>query len=370
MKKIWNSLRYGDATTRKCIGSVILFSVLGIVLIIVAGLTGHFNLFMIGMIAGVVAIIISQTFTLVDDDYVAEVDQKGKKDTVRAMSAQRSSNEKKEHKQSESVPQEERQESAAAQEEQLKDESRDEKRFAYYNEQVMKKIKRKYRLKKDHRPIIIDSSASYRIRECPAFIWRAHDRVYILLLEKEPRKISISREMIRHMDYVPNVPGDRTQEYIAFRKESMITRVFEEYLPDYVLSKERNSNTRHKNLYMIYPDIRISNRSASQVLDLLCLNFMPQDKITKSDKINGFFKRIYAGQILYRDHVYSITEYKQMVEKVLTEMCYADMPEREFVITLENLVRGQLISQEYADYYSRQREKAVSESRNYSRERN
>lgn len=361
MKKIWNSLRYGDATTRKCIGSVILFSVLGIVLIIVAGLTGHFNLFIIGMIAGVIAIMISQTFTLVDDDFVAEVDQKGKKDTVRAMSAQKSMKEKK---QNEAMSHEEGQERTAPQEEPIKDESRDEKRFAYYNEQVMKKIKRKYRLKKDHRPIIIDSSASYRIRECPAFIWRAHDRVFLLLLEKEPRKISISREMIRHMDYVPNVPGDRTQEYIAFRKESMITRVFEEYLPDYVLSKDRNSNVRHKNLYMIYPDIRISNRSASQVLDLLCLNFMPQDKITKSDKINGFFKRIYAGQILYRDHVYSITEYKEMVEKVLTEMCHADMPEREFVITMENLVRGQLISQEYADYYSRQRERILSQSGN------
>lgn len=335
-----------------------LFSVLGVVLIVIAALTGRFYLFMAGMIAGVVAIMISQTFTLVDDDFVAEVNQQGKKDTVRAMSAQKISGTRKEQKQEgESSPELERKELFP--EAEIMDESKDEKRFAYYNEQVMKRLKRKYRLKRDHRPIIIDYSKSYRIKECPAFIWRAHDKVFLLLLEREPRKISISRELIRHLDYVPNVPGDRTKEYIAFQKESMITRVFEEYLPDYVLSRERNSNQRYKNLYMIYPDIRISNRSAAQVMDLLCLNFMPQDKITLSDKINGFFKRIYSAHILYRDHVYSITEYKDMVEKILGEMCYADMPEREFVITLENLVRGQLISQEYADYYMARRDKVA-----------
>ena len=63
MSRIWNALRYGDSETRKCIGSVILFAVIGIILIIISGLTGKIGLFLVGMISGVVALIISQTFT-------------------------------------------------------------------------------------------------------------------------------------------------------------------------------------------------------------------------------------------------------------------------------------------------------------------
>ena len=89
MKRIWNALIYGDAETKKCIGSVIFFSILAIALIIVAGISGQFNLFIFGMIAAIVAIMVSQTFTLVDDDYVAEVNKAGDKETVRSVSVQK-----------------------------------------------------------------------------------------------------------------------------------------------------------------------------------------------------------------------------------------------------------------------------------------
>ena len=89
MKRILNALIYGDAETRKCIGSVLFFSVLAVVLIVVGGMTGEFNLFIFGMLAVIAAIMISQTFTLVDDDFVAEVGKDGSKDTVRSVSVQK-----------------------------------------------------------------------------------------------------------------------------------------------------------------------------------------------------------------------------------------------------------------------------------------
>ena len=82
---------------------------------------------------------------------------------------------------------------------------------------------------------------------------------------------------------------------------------------------------------------------------------MPEDKITASDKLNGYFKRIYAANIMYKDRAYSITEYKDAVEKVLGEMTYAEMSEKEYSTTLANLVKGHMISQEYADYYLERR---------------
>lgn len=360
MGRIWNALRYGDSETRKCIGSVIFFIVLGVALIIVSGITGKIGIFIIGMLSGVVALIISQTFTLVDDDFVAEVGKDGEKDSVRSFSVKKNGAissskpvEKKAHdaeaKNDKDIPEEK--ESKKDKKDKTENEHTDADRFAHYNEQVLKKVKKKYRVKKDHRPILIDHSKTYGIKECPAFIWRVHSKVFILLLEKEPRKICISRDMIHNVGYRPGVKVDRTKEYVAFHKENLITSVFSSYMPDYSSAKVKNDPLKIKNLYTIYPDICITNRSISQVMDLLYINFMPEDKITESDKLNGYFKRVYAANILYKDRVYSITEYKDAVEKILGEMVYADMPEREYSMTLANLVKGHMISQEYADYY-------------------
>lgn len=340
MKRIWNALRYGDAATRGSIGSVIIFCVLAVVLFIVCFVTGRPLFIALGLMSGVIALLISQTFTLVDEDYVAQSGLGGSKQMVRSAGAKKKDlsitrmGEKKE------VP----------------------AQFDQYDAAQLKKIKRKNRVRKDHRPILIDSSKSFGIRECPAFIWRVHNKVYLLLLEKEPRKICISRELIRHMDYEPGVPVDREKDYAAFRKENLVTSVFREFLPDCYEHGRERGGIRYKNLYTIYPDIRVTNRSAATVLDLLCLNFMPEDKITVSDKLNGYFKRIYAAQILYRDKVYSITEYKDAIEKELREMCYAEMPKREFDITLENLVKGRMISGQYADHYSDLRERIRARS--------
>lgn len=352
MKKIWNGLRYGDLETRKCIGSVILFSVVSVICIVIAGLKGYLWLFGVAMILAVIAIIISQTFTLEDEDFVAEVNRNGDKETIRAVMAQKNLSS--------------RESTAKDKKEDLHNVDKKQKENPYqrYDHQVLKKVKRKYHVRKDHRPIIIDYSKSYQIKECPAFIWRAHNKVYLLLLEKEPRRISISRDLIRNMGYHPGVKVNMEEEYPAFRKENLVTTVFKEYLPDYMDSKVKNAPLKTKNLYSIYPDIMLTNRCAYEVMDLLCLHFMPKDKITENEQLNGFFKRIYAANILYRDRVYSITEYKDSVEKTLHDMCYAEMPEREFEMTLQQLIKGRLISEEYADHYMELRKKLSGKTQN------
>ena len=357
MKRIWNALIYGDSETRKCIGSVLFFSVLAVVLIVVAGVSGEFNLFIFGMIAAIVAIMISQTFTLMDDDFVAEVSKDGEKDTVRSVSVQKNG-----LIYGESKPQSEKHKKEKAKNQNKKanmadEELKDVNRYANYNQKVMKRIKKQYHIKRDHRPIIIDSSETYHIKQCPAFIWRAHNKVFLLLLEKEPRKITISRDLIHNMGYKPDVRADKSSEYVAFQKENLVTKVFSDYLPDYHDAKLKNDPLKVKNLYTIYPDICITNRSAYQVKDLLLLNFMPKDKITESDMVNGFFKRIYAANIMFKDKVIGINEYKDEVELALKEMCYAEVSRREYIITLENLFKARLISKQYVTHYTAMRDK-------------
>lgn len=374
------------------------FAVVAAILIIVSCVTSEFYFFIFGMIMAIVAIMASQTFTLVDDDFVAEVNRKGEKNTVRSVSVQKngiiygsgsenahtksdgknipskisSKDGKKEAPEKgngrnpigESISDEEGQimdmtpsEEKKKRKEEADEEVRDINRYEKYNRQVLKKVKRKYRVRKDHRPIIIDYSESYRIKQCPAFIWRAHNKVFLLLLEKEPRRICISRDMIHNLGYKPNVPAQKEKEYIQFEKDNLVTAVFKEYLPDYLDSRVKNHPLKVKNLYTIYPDICITNRSVDTVMDLMLLNFMPQDKITESDMVNGFFKRIYAANILFKDKVYSITDYKDVVETALKEMCYAEVSRREYVLTLENLLKARLISKQYVTHYTAMRDK-------------
>lgn len=339
MRKIWNGLRYGDLETRLRIGSVVAFACVSVICLIVTGFTGTLLWLVLAFLFGITAIIVSQTFVLEEEDFVAEVNRHGEKETVQAVMAQKNIAGTKADR-----------ERIARQEEMAEV-------YRHYNQQTLQRIKRKYHIRKEHRPIIIDYSLSYKIRECPAFIWRAHNKVFLLLLEAEPRRICISRELIRNMGYHPGVRANVEEEYLFFQKENLITGVFKEYLPDYVDSKVKNDPLKIKNLYTIYPDIQLTNRSAASVMDLLCLNFMPKDKITESDRFNGFFKRIYAANILYRDRVYSILEYKNSVEGILHDMCFAQMPEREFYTTLEQLVKGKLISREYATHYEEIRKK-------------
>ena len=360
MRKIWNGLRYGDFQTRKSIGSVIGFSVAAAVCIVIAGLRGQIMLFVVAMILAVIAIIISQTFTLEDEDFVAEVNHQGEKESVRAVMAQKKSAAARRNAHG-TEPGHMEDEISEHMTDKQKERREKENTYQRYSEQELKRVKRRYHVRKDHRPIMIDYSKSYRIKECPAFIWRVHNKVYLLLIEKEPRRICISRDLIRHMGYQPGVRVNMEDEYVAFRKENLVTNVFREYLPDYTESRNHNDPLRMKNLYTIYPDIWLTNRSAYAVMDLLCLHFMPKDKITESEQLNGFFKRIYAANILYRDRVYSIMEYKDSIEQALRDMCYAKMPEREFNTTLEQLVKGRLISDEYANYYREIRRKHVGD---------
>lgn len=360
MRKIWNALRYGDKETKKCVGGVLFFSFAAVILVVISILTGKIGVFIAGFLAGVVALVLSQTFHLVDDGSIPDIKETEKrKRTDAAIGSAEKMEGGKEPFQKERQNQYYENDEKNSQLRKKQEGTAEEEitRFENYNRQFLKKTFRKNRVRRDHRAIIVDSSKSYHIKECPAFIWRAHNKVYLLLLEKEPRRISISRDLIKHMDYMPNVPGIRGKEYLSFQHNNLITSVFEEYLPDYFDGKAKNKNLKYKHLYQIYPDILISNRSAASVMDLLYLNFMPEDKITRSEQLNGFFKRVYAAHIMFQDKVYSITEYKEKIEAVLKEMCYAVIPEREFEQTLDNMVKGRMISVEYADYYRSLRKK-------------
>lgn len=204
MKRLWNTLLYGDRETRKCIGSVIFFVILALSLMIASGITAQVFLFIFGLIAGVVGLLISRSFTLVNDDYVAETGSKGEKDTVKAVTVQKKGGNKEEEK-VETVQEEDTVRNKMIKSEMENEERvphirpdklsedmegiREDTNYDHYDKQVLVKIKKKYRVRKDHRPILIDNSKSYHIKECPALYGEGIKRYFFCYWRKSQERL-------------------------------------------------------------------------------------------------------------------------------------------------------------------------------------
>ena len=345
MKKIINAILYGDRKTREYILSVGILALLCIVFCVIGILIRNSILVLLALLSGIISFLISRSFTLVDVNYVAAKGSAGKKETVSASTVQTKKESKKENEKDVEVKEDEIV-----------------KPPTEYNQYHQKKIKRifhKYHIKKDHRQIIIDESKEFRIRQCPAYIWRKNRSIHILLLEREPRQIVLPRSSVPYLEYARKVKADKEKEYIAFQKQSLIAMAFKEYLPDYYDSKSKD--IKYKNLYMMQPDIRVTNHSAKQLMDLLYLELHINDEITNKKQVSRYFKEIYQYHILLKDKVISITEYKDKVMEQLEQMSMREMSKEKFDTTIENLVSSHFISEEYAKYYKERRLKNKQE---------
>lgn len=341
--------------------SIILLLIGSIALIVYAGLSGKFLFFIIAIICALAALIISQAFTLEESGIVKnssgdsgkEKFKKGlsHKDTAHIDSSNDNSLEDDDTLKNDSTEEDSITKNGKA------TDKKPESDYSQYDEKSLKKIMHEYKVKKDHRTVLIDGSNTFVINQCPAYIWVAHNAFHILLIEKEPRHITIPEFKITSVEYLSGRMSEYQKEYIAFNKPSIITNVFSEYLPDYISIKGARDNIKAKNLYMIYPDICFTNNSASQLFDLLYLDFKVSDNITLSSNYNDYFKNAYKNGILLRDKVMSIESYKNHIKSILEDLSLSSISQDEYDTTIEHLLKHHLITKEYADFYSEYRRK-------------
>ena len=229
--------------------------------------------------------------------------------------------------------------------------------FDNYDKKQIKKTMHKYRVKRDHRMVMIDHCQKLNIYQSPAYVWIDDKEFNILVIDKEPRHMTIPIYSIGEITYLKKYPGNEEKEYTAFKGNSVIANLFKPYLPDYIYNSNVDDIKGYKNLYGIGPGIYFTNKSASNLFDLLSVNFYVDDKVTKSNKANIFFKEVYKCNIFLRDSVIDANGYADKVSKILDDMAHSTISYNEFKETLNLLVRNKLITQEFATHYNEVRDK-------------
>ncbi|MCR4716408.1 MAG: hypothetical protein K5656_04425 [Lachnospiraceae bacterium] len=221
-----------------------------------------------------------------------------------------------------------------------------------YTEHELKALFKKYKVKKNHRPILVDHSDKYKIKECPAFAWTTRNNFNILLMEDEPRKLTFGLEALGKISYARSYPANQKKEYDCLVGQDLIALVFSEYRPVYQSVSRTGYTEEAKNLYMLEPDIYITAPSAREIMILASPDFIVDDEVTQSEDYNQYYKQAYKQKILLDDGVLNIRDYQARIKVILQKLSEATITPAAFRMTLQEMTMQQLITTEYATYYT------------------
>lgn len=334
MHKILNGLRYGNSKTKSYIIITLCLLVFGIISLVAVIMTHSPLWAMSAIFCFLLALILMQSVSFKKSGKFAPEKQQKTKD-------QQTEEETKDH-------------NLKKTDEDLSKEKETEEQNDDYLEKLgekdIKGICVKYKVKKDHMPIMVDSCASKKIFQCPAYAWTEHSTLCLLLFEKEPRKVSFSSDEVNVMVYERNANANLANDYKALAKPSFLKLVFDPYLPT-TFEDRMGQRSYKKNLYVIGKDLKVTNTSAKTMMELLSLNLKVDHLIRDPKFHNIYFESAYALNIMLKDTVLSVNEYKVKIKALLQKLTDANINNEEFYNYMNQLVQGRLITKEYAEYY-------------------
>ena len=79
-----------------------------------------------------------------------------------------------------------------------------------YDRKKVKKTLHKFKVRREHRMIFVDRSEKLKANQTPAYIWVEKKDFHLLLIEQEPRHITIPLYQIKNITYLVSAPGPRT----------------------------------------------------------------------------------------------------------------------------------------------------------------
>lgn len=327
MKKVLAGLRNGDWKTRLYIIGTPLLLLTGIAGIVISFQIDSMWLFLLGIAAGIGAVITAQKFTI-----VMEEREEQDASVLPGQAAERE------------VPAEEEPEPE-------KEAAGRETSLDAYDEKKLKQVFYKYKVKRDHKCIMIDSWEQYHVFESPAYIWISHRQLHVLIMGAETREIEVPEASMKVLRYHPGVVCRTKEEYPQFRSKTMLAGVFSKNLPSYHSGNRNGRPVIYKNLFELGNGMFVTNTSARVVLDMLQPVFQVEDSITEDVHCQEIVKDIYKLGILLRNLVYTAKEYKNLLNEKLQFLCDASMSEEEYDEILQTLFDMKLITNEYKEYY-------------------
>ena len=367
MRKIINTLKYGTSKVKSILLITIIAGVAAVGLAISAIIFSKMLLLFGAIICAFLTMALAQSFdTNPGENHDKEHDKEHNKQGKKIKSDKTKSEKKKsEKKKLEKIKPHVRKESEKHAESNDKIESKSdnkpvpvtEEESNTYDKKKLRKTMSKYKVKKDHRMVIIDRCEKLSIYQTPAYIWLEDKAFHMLLIEQEPRHITLPVSSLDKITYLKKVTANTDIDYALFKGKSMLAELFRQYLPEYTISTVINDSTAYKNLYGLGPGIYFTNTSASHLFDLLGFEFYVEDKITTSKKVNSFFKDTYKANIMLRDNVIDANGYADKISGILDDMARSTISRNEFKDTLDLMIKNKFITREFAVYYTDIRDK-------------
>lgn len=341
LKKIKNTLLYGDSKTKQYLIVMFLSLVATVALGIFAVLQLSPLLFLLTVCAVGVDIVLVQSVTL------TEASLKGKQEGTKEKNNKQTTEKRAKEKQKDEEKQEkEEQQTESTEKEQL-------------DEQQLYRVFVKYKVRKEHYPVMVDICKSEKIYQCPGYVWVNGGYFYLLLLEKEVRCLKRPLKQLTTLYVEQGVPAKPMIDYAFLQEKSLISKVFNSYAPNYY----QKGMESVKNLYILDRDLCFTANSVSNLMRILQLTVVLEDKKMESDRYSEYYKEIYKKKVLWLDGIYSIEEYKEEIKEILTRLSRADISEETFERYTMHIIFDKLIPQEYMDYAYAQRKKKKGKSK-------
>lgn len=341
MKKLFDSLRYGDKDTKIYLWSLILLSVAAVVFGVSAVFMLSFFSGMISVICAIIAALIWQNTSLDEKDF----QPKPKEDQEKMLEEAGEATENKADKTYE--------EQGQGKEDSDKKDTQEEtgSRVEHYSEKQIVQLMHKNKVKKNNRKVMIDVCTNFRISQSPAYFWTEDGRANFLVLEEEARTIQIPLSKIREITYERGIRVNKKRDYSDFKGGSFVSQVFEDVMPVYYKAIKNGKKGYFKNLYVITPDLKVTNTSARALFDVLKLDFAIHDGIADSQRYTEYYKMAYKANVMWKDQVINNEEYREKIKEIFLILRKRGIQGKTYDELAEQMVESKFITREYAEYY-------------------
>ncbi|MCH5273669.1 MAG: hypothetical protein J1E35_08340 [Lachnospiraceae bacterium] len=407
LRKIWNTLRYGEKRTKSFLISVMVL-ILAVIGCVAAAIVTRSPLFWVASVAlALITAVVTKDAALVvikdnaaieavgEDVIKAEIAkqkrlkrQKKEEEKERKAADKKELSEKKpkeKNSREKEVPKEPREaetsekelpekeprekkprkkktrEEEAAEQAEADEEDFGEDALANMTEVKLKKLLVRYKVKQEHIPVIIDLCVSEHVKQTPGFAWISGGSLKILLIESKPRLIERPCGEFQVLEVERGIAVRASHEYTELRKTDLMSRVFTPYLPRYHKKALGGRTVLLKNLYILGGDMKFSSGSVNGLRKLLPLRIEMKDRKVQEREVSAYYKELFLTSFLWQDGILTLEDYQKEVEQVLESMALADISYNEFDTNLSEMINAGLLPAEYRKFAYAKREQGKTE---------
>ena len=375
LRKIWNTLRYGDTRTKAFLLSVFGLSLVAIIFLFVTIVTQSP---LTGIIAATAAIIVAAMakdavlvvknggkaengaterkdrkkeagdLKIQDDMYPYELEEFGEQ-----TGKKKSRKEKKKEQQ---------REEGRMLREQEDEEDFGDNALSAMTEEKLKRLLLRYKVAQQHVPVVIDLCIPERVRQAPGFAWVEDGKLRILLIERKARMIERPLSLLQVMEVERGIAVKASNEYVELRDTDLMKKVFTPYLPRYQKKEIGGRTVLLKNLYVLDEEIKFTSTSVNELKKLFSFRIEIADKRLQDKNMSPYYKDVFINSFLWRDGILSLPEYKVEVERIIESLADPAVPYGEFETTLSAMINSGLLPTEYRNYANAKREEKEKEA--------